>query len=38
MNFDDWKYFKTTVYELTEDDVFFTCSCGDGLKKFLLQA
>ena len=22
-SFDDWKYFKTNVYELTEDDVFF---------------
>ena len=22
-SFDDWKYFKTNVYEITEDDVFF---------------
>ena len=36
-SFDDWKHFKTTVYELKEDDGFFKCSCGDGLKKFFCK-
>ena len=30
--FDNWKYLKDTVYELTEHVDFFHCSCTFGLQ------
>ena len=35
--FDNWKYLKDTVYELTEDGDFFHCSCPYGLKRYFCK-
>ena len=26
--FDEWKFHRSFIYELTEDGNFFSCSCG----------
>ena len=37
-SFDDWKYFKTNVYELTEDDGFILMFMWSWIKEVVLQA
>ena len=37
MNFDEWKFFKSFIYELTEDGNFFRCTCGHGMKKYFCK-
>ena len=36
-SFDDWKFLKTNIYELVEEEDFFRCSCGEGLKKYFCK-
>ena len=37
VGFDGWKFYKSFIYELTEDGHFFRCSCGHGMKKYFRE-